>query len=165
MTASPGWTWETGTSTSPCSVRSQTRSILSDIQRARSSIDFFRVHSSSSSPTSSRNITAPAVPKSPRQAEIEIDRASSRSTFILRRNRQRNPRLTKGTICQRIRAILKGGGKNSVQAAFSIILPTNFSSNSRFKARLLCAGKFTFFSASFQEKRRKSSNTARLSPL
>ena len=86
-------------------VRSQTRSTFSDMHRARSATDFFLVHSSSSSPTSSRNMTIPAVPKSLLQAEMEIDRASSSSTLMRRRSRQRSPLRTKGIMCQRMRAI------------------------------------------------------------
>ena len=164
ITASPGWTREMGTSTSPCAVRSQTRSTLRDMERARSSTDFFRVHSSSSSPTSSRNITIPAVLKSLRQAEIEMDSASRSSTLMVRCRRQRSPRPIKGIICQRIRAIRKGGGRNRVLAALQRILPTSFSSNSRFSARLLWAGTDTVCSAFCQENCRMAFNTLCRSP-
>ena len=163
-TASPGWIWDTGTSVSPCPVRIQTRSTCNDIHRARSSTDFFRVHSSSSSPTSSRNITMPAVPKSPRQAEMEMDRASSSSTFMRRRNRQPSPLRTKGSMCQRMRAIRRGAGRNSALAALQRTFPTSFSSNSRFSARLLWAGSAVVCSASFQEKCRNASSITCRSP-
>ena len=159
-TASPGWTWDTGTSTSPWAVRSQTRSTFRDIHRARSATDFFRVHSSSSSPISKRNMTIPAVPKSLRQAEMEMERASSSSTLTRRRSRQCSPRRTKGIMCQRMRAMRRGDGRKSVQAALQRTLPTSFSSNSRFSARLLWAGSDMVCSASRQEKRRMSSSTA-----
>ena len=159
-TASPGWIWDTGTSTSPWAVRSQTRSTFSDMHRARSATDFFLVHSSSSSPTSSRNMTIPAVPKSLLQAEMEIDRASSSSTLMRRRSRQRSPRRTKGIMCQSMRAIRNGGGRNRVQAALHTTLVTSFSSNSRFSARLLWADSAVVRSASCQEKCRISFSTA-----
>ena len=158
-TASPGWIWDTGTSTSPWAVRSQTRSTFKDIHRARSATDFFRVHSSSSSPTSSRNMTVPAVSKSPRNAEMEMDRASSSSTLTRRRSRQRSPLRTKGIMCQSMRAIRNGGGRNRVQAALHTTFATSFSSNSRFSARLLWAGSAVVCSASCQEKCRISFST------
>ena len=71
-TRSPGFTWPMGTSTSPASVFSHTRSTWRDRLSARSATDFFRVQSSSSSPISSRNMTIPAVPKSRRQAEMTL---------------------------------------------------------------------------------------------
>ena len=159
-TASPGRICETGTRTSPCPVRTHTRSTLSDIQRARSATDFFRVHSSSSSPTSNKNITIPAVPKSFRQTEMETDRASSSSTFICLWRRQPSPRFTNGIICHRIRAIRRGDGRNSVLAALYRIFPASFSSNSRFKALLLWAGSAVVSFASFHEKCRSSSSMA-----
>ena len=89
---SPVLTWFKGTRTSPDGVLSQTRSMFRDIQRARSSTDFLCVHSSSSSPSSSRNITEPAVAKSRRTMEIPMDSPSSSSTRSFPRSRHRTPR-------------------------------------------------------------------------
>ena len=58
---SPAFTWVMGTSTSVSDLFSHTRSTFKDIQRARSPRDFFRVHSSSSSPSRSKNMTEAAV--------------------------------------------------------------------------------------------------------
>ena len=89
---SPGRTLLRGSCTSPSSVLTQTRSMFRDMLRARSSTDFLWVHSSSSSPSPSRNITEPAVPKSPRAMEMPTDRPSSSSTCSCRRHRQRTAR-------------------------------------------------------------------------
>jgi hypothetical protein len=58
-----------------------------------------------------------------------------------------------------------GGGRNRVQAALHTTMPTSFSSNSRFSARLLWMGSVTARSASLQEKRRMASSTVFRSPL
>ena len=76
-------TLDAGISTSVPSLRSQTLSMLSDMLLARSSTDFLCVHSSSSSPISSRNITEPAVAKSPRNTDTPIAVPSRTGTSIL----------------------------------------------------------------------------------
>ena len=96
---------------------------------------------------------------------MEIDRASSSSTLMRRRSRQRSPRRTKGIMCQSMRAIRNGGGRNRVQAALHTTLVTSFSSNSRFSARVLWAGSDVVRSASCQEKCRISFSTAWRVPI
>ena len=88
---SPGRTSPTGTRIEPESVSSQTLSMLSDIDCARSATDFLCVHSSRMSPMPSRNIIEPAVSKSPRSIETVIAVASSTGTCILPCSRQRSP--------------------------------------------------------------------------
>ena len=77
---SPEAICDSGTETSVPSFWSHTRLTPSDMVRARSSTDFLCVHSSSSSPSWSRNMTEPAVPKSRRAMDTPMDRASSTST-------------------------------------------------------------------------------------
>ena len=134
---SPGRIWDTGVNTSPAGVLNQTRSTFRDIHCAKSCTDFFLVHSSRSSPSSSRNITEPAVAKSRRIMEREIETASSSSTFILPCFKQRSPLRRKGTACHSTRAIRRGAGKNSVLTSFNAAFPTSFSSNWRLSMRLL----------------------------
>ena len=124
---SPGRISDTAVRISDSGVFSHTRSTFRAIQRARSSIDFFLVHSSNSSPSSSRNMTVPAVPKSLRNTEIPMDNASSTSTFSFPLQRQWIPLFKKGSICHTIRAICNGFGKKSIDAAFSTTFPTSFS--------------------------------------
>ena len=150
-----------GASTSPPAVCSQTRSTCSDRLSARSATDFLRVQSSSSSPISKRNITVPAVPKSRRQTDSPMDRASSSSTRTLRRQTQPSPCRRKGIICQTTRAARSGGGKNRLPAALASTLPTSFSSNARFSARVLCSGGSA---ASAQQKPPTAASTASRPP-
>ena len=126
-TQSPGWIWPMGVSTSSASVFNHTRSTWRDRLSARSATDFFLVQSSNSSPISSRNITIPAVPKSRRPTEIPMDKASSSSTLIFPRFRQRKPLWRKGVICQITRATRSGAGRNRAAAPFISTLPTSFS--------------------------------------
>ena len=83
-TISPAWILSASTNTSVPSLRSHTLPVFRDMVRARSSTDFLWVHSSSSSPIPSRNITEPAVEKSPRKMETPIAVASRTGTSILR---------------------------------------------------------------------------------
>ena len=127
-TQSPLCTRLTGTSTSPSGVLSQTRSMLSDMHRARSSTDFLCVHSSKSSPSPSRNITEPAVPKSPRSMEIPIESASSSSTCSFRRHRQRRPLSRYGTLRATVKAMRSGAGKNTDRTSRNTAMLTSLSS-------------------------------------
>ena len=93
--SSPGWTFVSGSSTSVPWLRTQTLSTFSAMLRARSSRLFLRVHSSSREPRFSRNMTEPAVLKSPRSTETPMLSASSTSTSSLRWNRHLAPFHTK----------------------------------------------------------------------
>ena len=76
---------------SPPSVTSHTFVVCKDMLRARSSTDFLWVHSSNSSPISSKNIMEPAVVKSLRSTDTPIAVASSTGTSILRCHRVFTP--------------------------------------------------------------------------
>ena len=129
VTVSPSRTWETGSKcSSPSSPRTQARSTLRLIVRASESTLRLCVHSSSSSPTSSRNMTEPAVPKSPRAMDMPMLSASSISTFILPRRSQCSPWRINGAACQRQRAIFSGLGKSRELTALRMHMLTSFSS-------------------------------------
>ena len=89
-----------------------------------------------------------------------MDKASSTSTFICRRRRQRSPRPRKGTMCHRMRAMRSGAGRKRVQAAFMTTLVTSFSSKVRFSARLLWAGRVVVWAARCQVKAVKAASSS-----
>ena len=80
----PACTWLIGVRTScPFSAFSQTLSTCRDMAFARSSRDFFLVHSSMMSPMPSRNMTLDAVSKSPCAIAIVTEAASRTCTSSL----------------------------------------------------------------------------------
>ena len=139
LIVSPARTSLTGTSTSPSAVCSQTLSTFSAMLRARSATDFLCVHSSSVSPTPSRNMMEPAVAKSPRSIDTAMAVASSTGTCIRPRIRQPRPAFMYRRERSSVIAVRSGTGRRSLLTQRRMTELTSFSSYSRSSARELCA--------------------------
>ena len=141
ITRSPFCICETGTSSScPSAVCIQTCSTPSDIVLARSSTDFLCVHSSRISPIFSRNMTLPAVLKSPRSIETVIAAASSTSTSSLPCSRHCSPLRRYFSALRNETSRRNGSGRMNLCSTRRMIADSSFSSYSRFSTRPVCAG-------------------------
>ena len=150
---SPGFTSVTFVSTSVPSTCCQTFSTRRLMAEARSATDFLWVHSSRISPSCSMNMTEPAVAKSPRTIDTVTAVASSTATDSFRCHRARSPSLM--YFAERITAsaVVTGAGRNRLEAQRRITVRASLSSNSRFKAREVCSGAKSSFSAFSKENR------------
>ena len=152
---SPSFTSVTFVSTSVPSTCCQTFSTRRLMAEARSATDFLWVHSSRISPSRSMSMTEPAVAKSPRTIDTVTAVASSTATDSFQCHRARSPSLM--YFAERITASadVTGAGRNRLEAPRRITVRVSLSSNSRFKAREVCSGAKSSFSAFSQQRKQR----------
>ena len=154
-----------GTRTSVSAVFSHTLSTPSDIVLARSSTERLCVHSSSSSPTFSRNITDDAVFVSRRISKTTIAVASSIATSIFRFAIHRSASRT--YFSDFIIAIPNRTGAGSISLLINRFDISNISlsSNLRSSSRLECSGTSAFAASSLYENSASAVITSERFPL
>ena len=140
VTKSPSRIRDRGTNTSAPSIFCQTLPMFRDMLLARSSTDFFLVHSSRSPPIPKRNMIEPAVFTSLRAMDTVMAVASRTSTSSLPFARHRIPFQRYGTAWTAVYRAFRGLGKNVLVNAFTSTLRISFSLYSRFSARPVCFG-------------------------